>query len=149
MVTTSKVNCLILHALVILLYISSKFNATTLEQLLFSFNVEVDPANGGTCERNSGSDEESDGEPMLPKVIDGFRDAWLLSSAGVEMPPSQINARDDDDGTAVDFNRLRALLFIFFGIRINSAGQFDAQNQRAYNNMLGSIINPFNFNKSA
>ena len=149
MVTTFKVNRLILQALVILLYHSSKFTATTLQQLLFSFNVEVDPDNGGICERNSGVDEESDGEPMLPKVLDGLRDAWLLSSSGAKIPPIQINARNNNYDSAVSFLRLRGLLFVFFGIRINSAGAFDAQNQRAYNNMLGNMINPLSFNKSA
>ena len=99
----------------------------------------------GTCDRVS----ESDGQPMLPKILAAFRDAWLLSSSGVEIPPVQINARDDDDDSALDFNRLRGLLFVFFGIRINSAGEFDAQNQIDYNDMLGNMINPLSFKKSA
>ena len=46
MVSASKVNRLILHALVIVVYISSSFTAITIEELLFSFNVEVEPNDG-------------------------------------------------------------------------------------------------------
>lgn len=141
--TTSRANCLILQALVVLVYISSTFTAKTIEQLQDSFDVEMRPRFGGTCNRN----RESDNQPMLPKVLAAFEDAWLLSSSAVEMPPVQIAARSHSVPSARNFTRLRVLLLIFFGIRVSSTGQFDAQNLRAFSTLLSKLINPLSFNK--
>ena len=146
MATRAKTIRLILHALMILVYISPTFNAYSeedLEKLADSFDVEMEPGVGGSCNRNI----ESNGEEMVAKVIDAFEDALELITAGIENPNDQIKARDENDDSAQAFTRLRGLLFVFFGIRISSDGQFDEENLEAYNIMLGKLINPLSFSK--
>ena len=82
---------------------------------------------------------------MLPKVLAAFEDAWLLSSAGSEIPPSQIRARTQNEVSAYTFTRLRALLFIFFGVVVTSLGQFDPVSYGAYNNILSIMTTSLSF----
>ncbi len=135
-----KAKCPLLYALAILVFISTTFTAITLEQLEDSFYVEMNPEFGGSCNRDSAD------QPMLPKVLDAFDDAWLLSSSSVESPPSQIDARLQNDDSARRFTRLRMLLFIFFRISLGSIGQFDAGSHRAYNDILSKLTNPIRLN---
>lgn len=132
----------------ILVYISPTFNAYSqeeLEDLSDSFNVEMDPDVGGSCNANI----QSTGEELVARVIAAFGDALGLITAGLEEPNKQIDARDTDEASAQTFTRLRGMLFVFFGISISSAGQFNEENLEAYNNMLGKLINPRSFSKSA
>ena len=71
---------------------------------------------------------------MLPKVLNAFQDAWLLSEAGEEMPPAQIHGRFQNLATDGRFTRLRTLLFGSFGINLRSNGELatDSYSEGAY-----------------
>lgn len=129
----------LLQALAVLIFISSTFTAITLQQLQESFYVELDIDSGGNCDR------DLEGTEMLPKVLAAFEDAWLLSSAGSEIPPSQIRARTQNEVSAYTFTRLRALLFLFFGVVVTSLGQFDPVSYGAYNNILSTMTTSLSF----
>ena len=135
-----------LQALAILTFISLTLTDLTLEQLQQSFNVRMDNFYGGSCNRNSLADG-----PMLPKVLNAFEDAWLLSASGVEIPPVQINARSDDLEQEAMFTRLRATLFGFFGINLTSTGLFadDLYSEWAYYTFQSKLSDPISFDKSA
>lgn len=143
MATTSKGIRLLLQALVILVFMSSTFTAITLEQLQDSFYLEMNSDFGGSCNR------DYEDEAMLPKVLQAFEDAWLLSSDGIQLPENQIGARSENDASARTFARLRGLLFIFFGIQIRSNGQFeDDGSPRAYNNVLSKSTYSLRFDEA-
>lgn len=135
MTTMLKANRLILQALAILFHISSTFAAINLTQFQRSFNVEMTSVFGGSCNRDIG------GQEMLPKVLAALDDAWLLSSSALTIPPVQIDHRDQDLPSSMAFIRVRALLYMFFGIRIRSNGQFDiqSQSQRNYNDIMSDF----------
>ena len=142
MVTKSQPVHNFLRGLAILMFISSTFSALTEEQLRNSFNVQMDSNHGGSCDR----DLPFTHEPMFSIILTAFDDAWLLSGSTLKMAPELINARSQD----LDFTRLRALLFGFFGINLNSSGQFadDFSSQLAYDSFMGNLSDPF-FDKSA
>lgn len=128
---------LLLQALAILVFISSTFTVITLEQLQDSFHLEMNPEFGGSCNR------EYENETMLPKVLQAFGDAWLLTSDAIQSAMDQIEARSESEASVQAFTRLRGLLFIFFGIKLNSDGQFnDDESHRAYNNLLSKLSYP-------
>ena len=135
MATMSKANCLLLYALAILVFISSTVTAITLEQLQNSFNVDMNPEHGGSCGRTLAD------QPMIPKVLDAFQDAWLLSSLSIRIPPNEIAVRLQNPDQNQDFVRLRSLLFVFFGIKLGRNGQFFALSQRLYNDILSKLTN--------
>lgn len=129
----SKPGGRLLQVLAILIFISSAFAAPNLAQLQDSFYVETDPNYGGNCDR-----ELYQGVEILPKALEAFGDAWTLSEAGVKLPINQINARTQNVGSLESFTRLRALLFMFFGIILSSIGQFNMESHIAYNNVLSN-----------
>lgn len=136
-----------LQALAILIFISSTLTDITREQLEESFIVQMDNDYGGSCDRNLPDTEE----PMLPKVLKAFDDAWTLSASAVEMPPVQIDNRLNNLDTEADFTRLRAMLFGFFGIRLTSTGDFapDHYSEEAYDIFHGKLSHPLIFDNSA
>ena len=140
-----KANRLILQALAILFHISSTFAAINLTQFQRSFNVEMTSVFGGSCNRDIG------GQEMLPKVLAALDDAWLLSSSALTIPPVQVDHRDQDLPSSMAFIRVRALLYMFFGIRIRSNGQFDiqSQSQRNYNDIMSKITTSLSFGSPA
>lgn len=131
----SKPNGLLLQTLAILMFISSAIAAPSLAQLQDSFYVGTDPEYGGNCDR-----EYPQGVEMLPEVLEAFGDAWMLSEAGVTIPINRIDARTQNltSPPTESFTRLRALLFIFFGIILSSIGQFNAESHNAYTEVLSN-----------
>ena len=133
MATMSKANVLFLQVLAIHILIASAFPELptpvplSLDELEYSFWVETNPNEGGYCD-----------EGMLPKVLRAFEDAWQLSEVGIFYPLTMISTRNQNLPSYNTFTRLRALLFIFFGIELNENGLFNRGSNLAYQNVLSN-----------
>lgn len=92
---------------------------------------------GGSCNRDV---EFEVATPMLPKVLAAFDDAWLLAAFGLEVPDARISGRVQNPQP---FVRLRGLLFLWFGITLETNGAFSSlADANAYAFVMSRSISP-------